>query len=401
MLLSLACLLLLLSCSEKNKAAKIPYRITGSVKNCEGCEVKMRAEVHRKFQRIDSTVVKGGSFTLEGYIPESGMYTVDVKYSTKFVPAKVYLPADSVHLTVDGENKFRTKFYTRDGMGSWLKYGYATSSSPIQDELEKYLLTRDSLWNKAFDEYDLVLEKYRQTFDSRDKALVQQWADSVENFGYRFDNYWSHAADLFVQQGATSEMTLFAIMDNRNDRMATDRFKAYLAALPNEHQQSPQGQYLANYLAENEQRNKNNQRFVNSRIRNLDLKGSTPAGVEVDESEIFKANKLTLVEFWASWCGPCRMVMPEYYELYKEYKDKGMGFIAVSMDNRRDLWIKAIEQDGFDIHHVSELKGGKGDDMKRFEIKGIPANMLVDETGKIVAVDISRVDLRNKLQESL
>jgi thiol-disulfide isomerase/thioredoxin len=107
------------------------------------------------------------------------------------------------------------------------------------------------------------------------------------------------------------------------------------------------------------------------------------------------------VEFWASWCGPCRMEMPKYYELYGQYKDKGMGFIAVSMDNRRDMWLKAIEQDGFDIHHVSELKGQYGDDMRRFEIKGIPANMLVDNTGKIVAVDISRIDLRDRLKESL
>lgn len=381
--------------------AKIPYRITATVNNCEGCEVMMRAQAHRKLERIDSTVVKDGRYVLEGFIPESGFYGVTVSYPKKFTTAYVYLPVDSVHLTVDGENKFRTKFYTRESMGSWLKYGYTTSSSPIQGELEKYLLIRDSLWNKFGDDQDLVLAKYQQTYDSGDPALVQVWADSLESFNLRFANYFSYATDLFIRKGASPEASLFAMMDSRNDRMATDRFMAYLAALPEEHRQSPQGQYLHNYLQENEQRNKNNQRFVNSRIRDLNLKGSTPAGVEVDETEIFKANKLTLVEFWASWCGPCRMEMPKYYELYGQYKDKGMGFIAISLDNRRELWLKAIEQDGFDIHHVSELKGAKGDDMRRFEIKGIPANMLVDDTGKIVAVDINRVDLRNKLQESL
>ena len=380
---------------------KYRFTITATVKDCEGCQVMMRAEVHRKFEQIDSTVVKDGSFILEGLIPESGFYTVNVRYPKRFIPATVYLPADSVYLTIDGENKFRTKFYTKDRMGSWLKYGYASSSSPMQKEVDNYLLTRDSLWHKYFDDEDLIREKYRQTLDSGDPALVQLWADSLENFKHRFANYFSYATDLFIREGASPEAAIFAMMDSRNDRMATDRFKAYLTALPAAHRLSPQGRYLEGYLQENEQRNKNNQRFVNSRIRDLDLKGSTPEGIEVDESEIFKKNKLTLVEFWASWCAPCRMEMPKYYELYGQYKDKGMGFIAVSMDNRREMWLKAVEQDGFDIHHVSELKGAKGEDMKRFEIKGIPANMLVDANGKIVAVDISKVDLKNKLKENL
>jgi len=64
------------------------------------------------------------------------------------------------------------------------------------------------------------------------------------------------------------------------------------------------------------------------------------------------------------------------------------------------MWLKAIAQARLDVHHLSELKGPNGDDMRRFEIKGNPANMLVDATGKIVAVDISRIDLRNKLNES-
>ncbi len=404
-LLSIASLFLLLSCSEQAKeteddSAKIPYRITATVYNCEGCEVMMRAQAHRKLERIDSTVVKDGRYVLEGFIPEPGFYGVAVHYPKKlFTTAYIYLPSDSVHITVDGENSLRPNYFPR-AVGS-ARHNLVSSDSPIQTQIDTFFWIRDSLQQKSMNDKDLVLEKFQQTYDSGDPALVQLWADSLENFDNRWANYMSYAADLFIRKGVSPEAAIFALMENRNDRMATDRFKAYLAALPAEHQQSPQGQYMENYLLENEQRNKNNQRFVNSRIRDLNLKGSTPAGIEVDESEIFKANKLTLVEFWASWCGPCRMVMPEYYELYKKYKDKGMGFIAVSMDNRRDMWLKAIEQDGFDIHHVSELKGQYGDDMRRFEIKGIPANMLVDDTGKIVAVDISRMDLRDKLKENL
>lgn len=399
---AIVCLFLSSCITHHEEQEQHRYKITADVKNCEGCEVMMRAEAHRDFEKIDSTVVKNGTFVLEGNIQESGFYEVSLHNPKKgFINPIVYLPADSVHLTIDAENKVRSKFYTREDIGSWLKHGSATSISPIQRELEKYFLTRDSLWSKFLDDNDLVLEKYRQTYDSGDKALVQQWADSLETMKYRFTNYFSYAADLFIQNGASPEATMYAIMDNKNDRMATDRFKSYFASLPATHQQSAQGQYLTNYLRENEQRNKNNQRFVNGRIRNLDLAGSTPEGNTIDESEIFKANKLTLIEFWASWCGPCRMEMPKYYQLYEQYREKGFGFIAVSMDNSRDMWLKAVEQDKLEVHHISELRGTAGEDMKRFEIKGIPANMLVDNTGKIVAVDIKKLDLRKKLENSL
>lgn len=404
----IVCLLTFLFCQPQDTAQKGDvqeettrhrYLVTATVNNCEGCQVIMRTEIHRNLEKVDSAVVKDGKFYLSGFIAESGFYGITVRYPKLFATAKIYLPADSVHLIMDAAGPLRPDYFPRS-YGAAKNYS-VMSNSPFQAEVDAYLWKRDSLWQKYFDDESLVRERYRQTFDSGDPVLVQQWADSLENFGNRFPNYFSYAADLFILEGASPETSLFAMMECRDDRMATERFTAYLDALPAEHRQSPQGQYLANYLTENEQRNKNNQRFVNSRIRDLDLKGSTPTGEEVDESEIFKANKLTLVEFWASWCGPCRIVMPEYYELYEKYRGKGMGFIAVSLDNRRELWLRAVEQDGLDIHHVSELKGTGGEDMKRFEIKGIPANMLIDNTGKIVAVDISRMELRDKLKESL
>ncbi|WP_161890698.1 TlpA disulfide reductase family protein [Pontibacter russatus] len=401
----IAGLFLLLSCNQQDKEqVKYPYHITGTVRNCEGCEVELWSPLASGFDEIDSTFVKDGSFSFTGELPDTGFYDVTLKTPKAFIPVKVFLPADSVHLAIDAENRIRTnKFYAtaNEKMPAPLAHVSVVSSSPVQAGMEKYLLMRDSLWAKFYEDKELVVAKFRQTYDSGDSALVQQWADSVESMRYRFANYISYATDLFIRQGESPEAALFAMLDNRNDRIATERFRAYFNALPATARNSHEGKYLDKALRENEERNKNNQRFVGSRIRNLDLLGSTPQGLEVDEDSLFKANKLTLMEFWASWCGPCRMEMPKYYILYEQYKDKGFGFIAISMDNKRDMWLKAIEQDGLDVHHISELKGPNGDDMRRFEIKGIPANMLVDATGKIIAVDISRIDLRNKLKESL
>lgn len=400
----IVCFFLLLSCSQHEKEQKkYKYLITASVRNCEGCQVELYADPTRDYNIIDSTVVKDGSFSFKGEVADSGFYEINLKAfkHNRLIPIDVYLPADSIHLFIDAKNKIRTKFYTRESMGSTLKYASVASTSPIQGEIDKYLLMRDSIWDKFFNDRDVVVAKFGQTYGSGDQALVQQWADSVENMRYRFANYMSYAADLFIRQGVSPEAATFAMIDNRNDRTATERFRIYYNALPLSYQNSQQGIYLDNKLKENEKRNRNNQRFVNSRIRNLDFAGKTPQGQEVDEDSIFKANELTLVEFWASWCGPCRMEMPKYYKLYQKYSNRGLGFIAVSLDSNYDKWVEAIAADGLKVHHISELKGGNGEEMQRFEIKGIPANMLIDASGKIVAVDISRIDLKNKLQQSL
>lgn len=290
----IACLFLLLSCGQREKEqAKYSYRITGSVKDCVGCEVELWTPHSRDFDKIDSTFVKDGRFTFKGELPDSGFYQVNMKGPKAWVPVDLYLPADSIHIIIHSGNKIRTnKFYANDKMPSPLVHVSVTSSSSIQGEMEKYLLVRDSLWAKFFDDRELIVAKFSQTYDSGDPALVQQWADSVESMQYRFANYMSYAADLSIRQGASPEAALFAMIENRNDRMATERFREYFNALPASAQNSLEGNYIDNYLKDNEERNRNNQRFVGSRIRNLDLLGGTPQGEEVDETAIFKQNKL-------------------------------------------------------------------------------------------------------------
>ncbi len=397
----LAGMLLLLACHREGEQAKYKYLIRADVNNCEGCLVKLWTDASRNIDVIDSAVVQDGKFSFRGEVPDSGFYEVSLITPKAFIDANVFLPADSIHITMDAEKKLRTKFYTREHVGSSLKNTLIFSTSPIQAELVNYLLIRDSLWAKFFDDKDLLIAKFRQTYDSGDKALVQQWADSVENMRYRFSSYMSYAADVFIKKGASPEATIFALIDNRDDGMAAARFRTYLEALPAAYRHSHEGRYLEEYLKEYALPNKDNQRFVGGRIRHLDFAGKTPRGEEINEDSIFKANKLTLVAFWASWCEPCRLALPKYYGLYQKYNQKGMGFIAVSMDNNADAWRKAIATDRLQVHHISELQGTIGEDMRRFEIKGIPANMLVDPTGKIMAVDISPAALKNKLQQSL
>ena len=338
---------------------------------------------------------------MRGKITQPGLYKfLCFSKANKLIYSYVdiYLPADSIHIKTT-KKLIRTKFYQKPDIGSHLRNTVVFSSSPRQKEWEHYLLMRDSLHQKFMLDQALVRAKFLQAMGTGNKARIEQTADSAREFDYRFSSYLVSATDIFVKQHPASELSLWAMLENRNDRPASERFRRYYRAMPAPLQTSFYGQILDKALAKNETRNQNNQRFVGYRIRQL--AGKTPAGKELNTEQLFKQNKLTLIEFWASWCGSCRMEMPKYYGLYKQYHSKGFGMVGISLDDDRKKWAKAIAEDSLRIPHLSELQGGSGEDIKRFAIRGIPANLLVDSTGSIVAVDVPYPKLYKQLQQKL
>ena len=109
--------------------------------------------------------------------------------------------------------------------------------------------------------------------------------------------------------------------------------------------------------------------------------------------------KILLIDFWASWCGPCRRENPNVVQLYNDFSSKGFEIIGVSFDESRDRWIKAIQDDGLVWPHVSDLKGWQSEAGKLYAITAIPATVLLDREGVIVAKNLRVDDLRAKLEE--
>jgi peroxiredoxin len=124
---------------------------------------------------------------------------------------------------------------------------------------------------------------------------------------------------------------------------------------------------------------------------------TTPDGKKVSLSD-FKG-KYVLLDFWASWCKPCRMENPNVVAAYNRFKDKGFTVLGVSMDSNRDPWLAAIQQDGLTWTHVSDLKGWGNEVGKMYNVTGIPQNFLIDKEGKIVAKDLRGSALDEKLAE--
>ena len=125
--------------------------------------------------------------------------------------------------------------------------------------------------------------------------------------------------------------------------------------------------------------------------------GPDPGGKEISLKSL--RGKVVLLDFWASWCGPCRKENPNVVKLYDKYKEKGFEILGVSLDKTKDRWVKAIEADGLTWLHVSDLKGWQSAYGRLYGVSSIPQTVLLDKEGKIIARNLRGAALEQKLAE--
>jgi peroxiredoxin len=130
-----------------------------------------------------------------------------------------------------------------------------------------------------------------------------------------------------------------------------------------------------------------------------DFKLKQPDNTEISLSSF--RGKFVLLDFWASWCTPCRKENPNVAAAYRSFKDRNFTILGVSLDDNKEKWTKAIEADKLVWTNVSDLKGWESDAAKMYNITSIPSNFLIDPSGKIIATDLKGADLEHILNEVL
>ena len=126
-----------------------------------------------------------------------------------------------------------------------------------------------------------------------------------------------------------------------------------------------------------------------------------PVSAENFEEKVLRSEKTVLVDFWASWCGPCRLNNPALRKLYDEFHDKGLEIIGVSLDTDKESWEMAIEKDGLIWVNVSSLKGWDCETISLYNVSGVPSLFILDEYNNIMATGLRGEQLRNFLKDNL
>ncbi|MCI4669219.1 MAG: AhpC/TSA family protein [Bacteroidia bacterium] len=168
-----------------------------------------------------------------------------------------------------------------------------------------------------------------------------------------------------------------------------EKTEELFAKFPDKLKSTSYGKAVAFYLEKNKEP-KIGEDFVDFEM--MDINGK-PRKVSELKGKVF------LLEFWASWCGPCRAENPTLVKTYNEFHDKGFEIIAVSMDNSKTDWEEAVESDGLPWIHISDLKGGNSEAGLIYGISSIPDNFLIDENGKVIAKGLRGEMLKEKLSE--
>jgi thiol-disulfide isomerase/thioredoxin len=163
------------------------------------------------------------------------------------------------------------------------------------------------------------------------------------------------------------------------------------------HPQHPGLTLMKVSLAAAEQQENMGKALLNKPVPNIVLQDTAGKPVSV----ISYKGKWLLIDFWASWCGPCRAENPNLVATYKQFKNKNFNILGISLDDNKDAWIRAIKKDSLTWAQVSDLKQWEGEAVKRYEFNAIPFNILVDTAGTVIATNLHGAALVEKLKAIL
>lgn len=350
------------SCQPKNT-----FSIEGTIENpaMEGKAVYLTREDAESSKRIsDTTVVANGVFRFEGSVQEPQHGTIYVNPGDRKHQIRFDLALDNADITVKAAAD-----------GTTLVKG--TPDNERYQEFQDAKRTYTERISKAYEIYETSakttedqakMHKERSAYQNAVDSLTRDYVkNNVNNPAFEVQLY-----NYAIMASLEEQKELMAAANERTSRQRVMKgIIERVTALENTAIGKP---------------------FI-------DFKMSDPEGQEVSLSDYVRKGKYVLIDFWASWCGPCRADIPHLKAIYQEYKDKGLEIVAVSFDDSEKAWKKAIKDLDLPWPHMSDLKVWNSAAAKSYAISSIPHTILLNQEGIIVDRNLRGERLKKKLAE--
>lgn len=354
---------LLTACSGGQKG----YTVTGSVENAaDGDTVFLQKIENRRPVKVDSAVIRNGVFTFSG--------------SHDTLPEIYYLTYQP-----EGKKALRIDFFLENGKISLklTENNDSATGTPANDALQEIRTQTSALTRQMQATYEAMTTDTTLTDEQRAAKMEELNQTEEQLMNVIKEGINKHIGDAAGIHLLKSNYYQFDV----------DFLEPLMSQIP--------------AVYENDERiirikeNVSKMRATAVGQKFTDFAMNDPEGKEVKLSDYVGKGKVVLVDFWASWCGPCRREMPNIVEAYKQYKGKKFEIVGVSLDKDADSWKAAIEKLGITWPQMSDLKYWDCEGAKIYAVSSIPHTMIIDGEGTIVARGLHGEELQEKLAELL